>query len=123
MQPTAILLNASRGGVVDEPALIAALESGRIAAAGLDVFEREPLPLDSPLRRLGDRVLLSPHMVTHNVGSGVSAAIPLATEAVLAALGGRVPDRGLIFNPEVIPAWEARFGSRSLLREAVGVVR
>jgi phosphoglycerate dehydrogenase-like enzyme len=117
MKPTTVFLNASRGGVVDEAALITALEERRIAAAALDVFEREPLPLDSPLRRLGDRVLLSPHMITHNQGSGVSAAVPLATDAVLAALSGQVPDREVIFNPEAIPAWQARFGARSLLPE------
>jgi phosphoglycerate dehydrogenase-like enzyme len=115
MKPTAILLNASRGGVVDEPALIEALQAGTIAGAALDVFETEPLPLDSPLRGLGDRVLLSPHMVTHNVGSGTGPAIELATDAIIAALRGEVPDKGLIFNPEVIPAWEQRFGGKNEL--------
>ncbi|MCW2691068.1 MAG: hypothetical protein JWR37_5958 [Mycobacterium sp.] len=119
MKPTALLLNASRGGVVDESALVEALQTERIAGAGLDVFEREPLPLDSPLRKLGDRVLLSPHMITHNVGSGVGPAIGLATEAVLAALRGEVPDRDLIFNPEVIPAWQARFAGHDILTQAV----
>ena len=61
MQPTACLLNASRGAVVDEAALIAALEAGRIAGAYLDVFASEPLPPESPLWRL-DNVLMTPHM-------------------------------------------------------------
>ena len=49
MKPTAYLVNVARGGVVDEPALIAALEAGKIAGAGLDVFSQEPLPSDNPL--------------------------------------------------------------------------
>jgi hypothetical protein len=71
---------------------------------------------------MDNRVLLSPHMITNNTGSGVGPAIQLATEAVLAALRGEVPDRGLIFNPEVIPAWQARFGARSVLPEPASVV-
>ena len=49
MRPTAYLVNVARGGVVDEPALIAALESGKIAGAALDVFAQEPFPANSPL--------------------------------------------------------------------------
>lgn len=60
MNPTAVLVNVARGTVVDEPALVAALQSGRIAGAALDVYEQEPLPLDSPLRSL-DNVMLAPH--------------------------------------------------------------
>jgi glyoxylate reductase len=61
MNPYAFLVNTSRGAVVDESALALAVESGQIAGAGLDVFEREPLPADSPLRRLPGMVLL-PHV-------------------------------------------------------------
>jgi phosphoglycerate dehydrogenase-like enzyme len=119
MKRTAILLNASRGPVVDEAALIDALQHQRIAGAGLDVFEREPLPLDSPLRGLGDSVLVSPHMITNNVGSGIGPAIGLATEAVMSALRGEVPDEAIIFNRDAIPKWTKRFAGRSRLT-AVG---
>ncbi len=59
-RPGAVLINTARGPIVDEPALIRALQSGRIAGAALDVFEVEPLPPDSPLRKM-DQVLLAPH--------------------------------------------------------------
>ncbi len=60
MKPTSILVNTSRGGVVDEASLINALEQKSIAGAGLDVFEIEPLPVGHPLTKL-DNVVLSPH--------------------------------------------------------------
>lgn len=61
LKPTAIFINTSRGPLVDEDALVKVLSEKKIAAAGLDVFDLEPLPLDHPLRGL-DNVTLSPHM-------------------------------------------------------------
>lgn len=61
MKPTAYLINTSRGPIVDEPALVQALQNGTIAGAGLDVFDQEPLPLDHPLRQL-DNTVLTPHI-------------------------------------------------------------
>ena len=111
MKPRAILINTSRGPCVHEPALIEALQRGQIAGAALDVFEHEPLSADSPLRNLGDKVLLSPHMVSSNVGSGLGPGIRWATDSVLRALRGEVPDN--VYNKEVIPRWERRFGGTS----------
>jgi D-2-hydroxyacid dehydrogenase (NADP+) len=61
MTPSAFLVNIARGDVVDEAALIAALQSGRPAGAGLDVFEEEPLPASSPLWTMPN-VIISPHV-------------------------------------------------------------
>jgi phosphoglycerate dehydrogenase-like enzyme len=61
MKPTAYLVNTSRGPIVDEAALLHALEQGTIAGAALDVFDIEPLPLDHPFRRL-ENVVVSPHI-------------------------------------------------------------
>jgi phosphoglycerate dehydrogenase-like enzyme len=60
MKPGAVLINTARGPIIDEPALVDALKQGRLKGAGLDVFEDEPLPAGSPLRKL-DQVLLAPH--------------------------------------------------------------
>lgn len=60
MKPTAVIINTSRGTIIDEQALIEALQSGTISGAALDVFEEEPLPLESPLRQM-ETVILAPH--------------------------------------------------------------
>ena len=112
MKPTALFINTSRGPCVQEGALVEALLKGQIGGAALDVFEEEPLAQDSQLRNLGDKVLLSPHMISSNVGSGLGPGITWATESVLRALRGEVPDN--VYNKEVIPRWERRFGGKSV---------
>lgn len=113
MKPSAILINTSRGAVVDEAALAEALENGVIAGAALDVFEEEPLRQESPLRELGNKVVLSPHMASSNAGSGLGPGIVWATESVLRALRGELPDN--VYNRDAIPRWVDRFGGRSVL--------
>ncbi len=113
MKPTALLINTSRGAVVDLDALCDAIDAGTIAGAALDVLAEEPPQPQARILGLGDKVLLSPHMVAANAGGGLTAAIAPATDAVLAALRGKVPEH--VCNTEAIPAWRARFGSDPLL--------
>lgn len=89
MRPQSIFINISRGKVVDEAAMIQALQSGQIRAAGLDVFEREPLDPDSPLLRL-DNVVATPHIgsATHETREAMATC---AVDNLLAALAGERP--------------------------------
>lgn len=113
MKKSAILINCSRGGVVDQAALIDALNRDQIAGAGLDVFEKEPLEADSPLRKMGHKVLLSAHVVTGNKNDGVKPGALWAADAVERALKGELPDN--IVNDDVLPRWKQRFINKSLL--------
>jgi len=88
MRPHAVLVNTSRGGVVDEVALIQALNDGVIAGAALDVFETEP-PGDSPLLSMPN-VVVSPHVGGLSTKS-VDVMIRMATASVIDVLEGRVP--------------------------------
>lgn len=94
MKPSAWFINTSRGGLVDEAALIEALDSGVIAGAGLDVFESEPLDSNSPLTRFSN-VILTPHVAGLTNESSIRMAVA-AAEAVLDVLEGRTPAH--VFN-------------------------
>jgi phosphoglycerate dehydrogenase-like enzyme len=99
MKPTAYLINTSRGPVVDEAALIAALQKGTIAGAGLDVFEVEPLPKDSPLMAM-ENVVLVPHTASY---ADVTFAIMhrRVGEEAARALRGQMPNTPV--NPQIKP--------------------
>ena len=97
MKDGVIIVNTARGPVIDEPALIAALESGKVAGAGLDVFEKEPLPIDSPLRQFPGVLLTS-----HSAWMSERAMISLQTKAAEAArdyLQGKCPGSAVVWCP------------------------
>ena len=87
MKPSVILINTARGPVVDTKALLIALREGRIARAGLDVFEDEPPPPDSPLRA-DDRVVLTDHVAWYSEESQIELKRTAAQEAVRVCTGG-----------------------------------
>lgn len=93
MKPSATLINLARGSVVDEEALITALQSGEIGYAALDVFEKEPLPVTSPLMKL-DNVFLTPHTGANTVEANRRMAMT-AAKMIDEALSGKVPDLAL----------------------------
>jgi D-3-phosphoglycerate dehydrogenase / 2-oxoglutarate reductase len=97
MKPTAYLVNTSRGGVIDEPALIAALQQGRLAGAGLDVFETEPPDPTNPLLHM-DNVIGTPHGLSHAEES-VRRCASMTEDNVLAIIEGRLPP--YLVNPAV----------------------
>ncbi|MDA0323773.1 MAG: NAD(P)-dependent oxidoreductase [Verrucomicrobia bacterium] len=97
MKPTAFFINVARGEMVDEHALVRFLREGRIAGAGLDVFETEPLPLGNPLLQL-DNVMLTPHWLasTHRALRTTMAPI---LDGMLRISSGELPDN--VLNPDV----------------------
>jgi D-3-phosphoglycerate dehydrogenase len=101
MQPTAYLINTSRGGLVDQEALLVALQQGRPAGAALDVLEREPIPPGSPLLRRED-VILTPHAAFYSDASLARLKHDVATQ-IATALRGELPRTPL--NPD---AWAVR---------------
>jgi D-3-phosphoglycerate dehydrogenase len=95
MRPGALLVNTCRGGLIDEPAVAAALRAGRLAGVALDVFETEPLPAESPLRSLPN-VLLSPHAAWYSPASLAELPVRAAQQVVDFLAGLPVPS---IVNP------------------------
>ena len=96
MKPGALLVNTSRGPLISEPALIRALQTGRLGGVALDVYDIEPLPMESPLRRLDNAILL-PHRGYATVEI-LRQRYSHAMENILAFIDGKPLD---LMNPEV----------------------
>jgi len=87
MKPTAILVNTSRGPICDTQAILAALKEGRLAYAGLDVYDKEPLPIEHPLRS-APNVILTPH-IGYVTDENYRSSYPQIVENVRAFLDGK----------------------------------
>jgi phosphoglycerate dehydrogenase-like enzyme len=116
MKPTAYLINTARGPIVDQKALTKVLQERKIAGAGLDVFEVEPVPADEPILKL-DNVIVAPHALcwTDQCFAGNGAA---DVKAVLDVMKGEVPrgvvNRAVLDLPRFkarLEAFKARYGA------------
>jgi len=103
MKHGAVLINTSRGGLVDEDAVCEALRSGRLLGAALDVFKQEPLPTDSPLLEL-DNLLLCTHMGGLDEDS-VRDGSMLAAQCIVDCYNGNIPERCVV-NKSLIDGWK-----------------
>lgn len=100
MKPGALLINTARGPIIDEPALVSALQSGKLAGAGLDTFAVEPVAATNPLFALPN-VLVTPHVAAATTDAMLRMGT-IAANNILSYLRGEVYDRRNFLNPEVI---------------------
>ncbi|MGD2135528.1 MAG: phosphoglycerate dehydrogenase [Gemmatimonadales bacterium] len=98
MKPTAVLVNTARGGLLDDEALLEAVEQGRLAGAALDVFDPEPLPADSPLRT-SERILLTPHLAASTAEAQERVAAEISANVRNALIEGTL--RGAVNLPGI----------------------
>jgi D-3-phosphoglycerate dehydrogenase len=102
MKPTAYIVNTSRGPVMDEAALIAALQSGQLAGAGLDVMEVEPIAADNALRTLPN-VILTPHIASYSI-EGDLAHQARTAQIITQVVDGELPERKVVVNKDLYDA-------------------
>lgn len=101
MKPTARIINCARGGIIDEAALAEALKNDQIAGAAVDVYENEPLEENSPLRSLGQKVILTPHLGASTEEAQINVAIDVAEQIRDVLLG--LPARSAVNIPGLYP--------------------
>ena len=111
------IVNCARGGLIDELALVAALKSGQVAAAALDVFETEPLPADSPLRGLPN-LILTPHLGASTAEAQEGVGIEVAEQIRAALLSGEI--RNAVNAPSIDAKTLAIIGPHLALGERLG---
>jgi len=102
MKPGALIVNTARGRLIDEAALVAALKGGRLAGAGLDVFEEEPPDPGNPLFRLPN-VLCTPHISSSTAGAAAQMGV-IAAQNIICYLRGEIYDPRNFINPAVFKA-------------------
>ncbi|RCK49834.1 hydroxyacid dehydrogenase [Thalassospira profundimaris] len=112
MNPQSYLINTARGGLIDEAALLPALQSGHIAGAGLDTFEQEPPAQNNPL--MNERtVVVTPHVGGVTAGAGRRVGV-LAVEGIIKLLDGEEIAQERIVNPEIFTTGKARLSKTAL---------
>lgn len=117
MKPTARIINVARGGIIDEAALRAAVDEGRIAGAAIDVFEKEPVPADSPL--LGcPNILTTPHLGASTEEAQVAVVMDVADQ--IADIMAGKPARAAVNMPAIDPAVYATLKPYLILAEKIG---
>jgi len=110
MKKTAYIINTSRGTVMDQKALVKVLSGGAIAGAGLDVFEKEPVPLDDPILKL-QNVVLAPHIGSSTEQAREAMAICNA-ESIAAVMRGEIPP------PNVVPEQKGMIFKKSTVQQS-----
>ncbi len=120
LKPGVRIINAARGGVIDEDALAQAIKDGKVAGAGLDVFGSEPPAADSPLLQLGDKIVLTPHLGASTSEAQFNVAIDLAEQIRDYMTGGMV--RSPVNLPFMRPEIMRSLGRYIWLAEAMGAM-
>ena len=100
MRPESLFVNTSRGGIVDQDALVEALQSGSIAGAALDVYDPEPLAADSPLREM-ENVVLTPHFAGMS-RDGFIMGLEMIEESIRAVFAGEKPREEYVVNKDML---------------------